>query len=504
MDLTAAASGARASGRLPLTVQVLAWLLSFAVYGAYYQGQWVYGEQPIFNITGDEPHYLTIAVSMVRDGDLDVLNNYRDKEYTAFYPSHLGDTRDAEDMHALYGRGGGLYSKHGFGLPLLLAPAMRLGGHGAGIVLMLAVTALASVLTLRLALACSNRRWPAVLAWLAVAFSPPLLLYAPLFYPEVAGAACSVVLAHALLVAWRERRLRTGIALAAGVALGVLPWLHLRYLPIAGMFAAGLALAWWRSGRNGTAAATLFGVPAAAGVALLALDWRLFGGVPAVGEYGAVGLAQALTGAPGLLLDRQFGLLPYGPVYLLGLGGIALLPRAIGKAPAALLLLPVVAYAGFIACFSYWYGAFSPPARMLVPVAPLLVAPLVAGLAAAPHWAWLYAMLCTLTAAQARLLLDVPRLRYNQADGQSAVLEHLSATWGRDVTGWLPSFVAPTAGSYVWTAVASLVAAGLLVALARIDLTPNPSPARRGGVRLPATWRPSWVIALRSRLLGVR
>ncbi|HEV2124517.1 MAG TPA: hypothetical protein VGW38_17320, partial [Chloroflexota bacterium] len=90
-----------------------AWLFSFLIYGTYYQGSWTYGERPIYHITGDEPHYLTIATSLLRDGDLDIYNNYLNKDYFVFYPHHLGDPRDPEDMHALYGRGGALYSKHG-------------------------------------------------------------------------------------------------------------------------------------------------------------------------------------------------------------------------------------------------------------------------------------------------------------------------------------------------------------------------------------------------------
>ncbi|HEU5315771.1 MAG TPA: hypothetical protein VFX49_06640, partial [Chloroflexota bacterium] len=124
---------------------VAAWVVSFALYALYFQGQWAFGERPIYSITGDEPHYLTIAMSLVTDGDLDVLDEYRDKEYFPYYPFHLGDPRDPEDMHAIYGRSGALFSKHSIGLPLLLTPAMRLGGYGWATVFMLAVAATLSV-----------------------------------------------------------------------------------------------------------------------------------------------------------------------------------------------------------------------------------------------------------------------------------------------------------------------------------------------------------------------
>ena len=42
-------------------------------------------------ITGDEPHYLLAAHSLVYDHDLDLANNYADQDYASFYPSALLD-----------------------------------------------------------------------------------------------------------------------------------------------------------------------------------------------------------------------------------------------------------------------------------------------------------------------------------------------------------------------------------------------------------------------------
>ena len=256
------------------------WACSLALYGLYFQGQWVYGERPVIHITGDEPHYLLIATSLLRDGDLDVLNNYRDKHYQPFYPYHLGDARQPEDMHALYGPSGGLYSKHGVGLPLLLLPAMRLGGtgegHGLAIVFMLGVAAALSTQIFLLARETTGRATVAIVAWSAVAFTSPLLLYAGQIYPEVPGALLVVWGVRAVLGARSNSRRpepgvpgskteiraptaeiqspdrrewsdgaaggpSTGAALRIGLAVGLLPWLHLRYVPLAAVLAvAGL------------------------------------------------------------------------------------------------------------------------------------------------------------------------------------------------------------------------------------------------------------------------
>ena len=451
----------------------MVWALSAAAYGAYFQAQWAFGARPIFSVTGDEPHYLTIATSLVSDGDLDVLDEYRDKEYFPYYPFHLGDARDMEDMHAIYGRGGGIFSKHSVGLPLLLAPAMRLGGHGAATVVMIALTAMLAAQTWLLGqdvLAYSQRErvtWGVVLAWVAVALTPPLLLYAPLFYPEVAGALLTVVGVRAVLAYVRGGSL--GALAVVGSACGLLPWFHLRYAPLAlalGALALAAIVNRWRHGSRRAADAFVLSLPAGiAGLGLLALNWRLFGGVPPVDEYGAVSLGRFVVGAPGLFFDRQFGLLPYAPVYTLAPFGVPALWRT-SRWAATAAAVPFLGYAGFVACFSYWYGAFSPPARMLVPVLPLLVAPLTALLARSVPARVLCVALLALTAAMAKLLVDVPRLRYNLPTGSSAALEYLSQLWGRDVSGWLPTFIQPDPAGFVWvgTAIALLavVSAGLI------------------------------------------
>lgn len=446
----------------------LLWLLSWTVYALYFQGQWVYGARPIIHITGDEPHYLVIATSLLRDGDLDVLNNYRDKDYFPFYPYHLGDARSPEDMHAVYGRDGGLYSKHSLGLPLALLPAMRLGGHGLAILFMISLAATLSLQTYLLARDVTPRPWAARGAWIAVAFTAPLLLYADQLYPEVPGALLTVVGVRAVLQVGHSP---TG-ALRLGLAVALLPWLHLRYVPIAVALAAAYLVVLVRSPAARSTPATLRRLapwlltpPALAGLLLFLLNWRLFGGVLAVGEFGTLGVPNLFTGLPGLLLDRQFGLLVYAPIYLIALLGIPLLPRRLPRSHGGALLGVLGVYVLFIAAFSIWYGAYSPPSRMLVPIIPLLVVPLALALERWTSWRFRLATgaLLLLSWSIAHLLMDVPRLRYNQPTGTSEMLVYLSDVWGRDFTVLLPSFIVPTPAAYAWAA----VSAALFYALAR-------------------------------------
>lgn len=436
----------------PRWLLVLLWVATWLGYAAYFQGQWIYGERPIYYVTGDEPHYLVVATSLLRDHDLDVLNNYRDKDYLSFYPYHLGDARDPEDMHALYGRGGHLYSKHGLGLSLLVLPAFALGGAGTAKLFMMAIAALLSVQIFLLAREVTGRTTVALATWLALSFTAPLLLYADQLYPEVPGALLTLVGLRALL----HRPVGPGRALVAGVAIGLLPWLHLRYIPLAAVLAAGALIVLLREQPRLLGWAAL---PALLGGAtLLALDWRLFGGIPRVDEYGTVALPNLLAGIPGLLFDAQYGLLDYAPVYLIALFGLAQVPWALAGGRGWLLVALLAIYFGFIGSFSFWFGAFSPPARMLVPVVPLLAAPLALALTRWPsRRLWLlFAATLGLSWAIAHLLMDVPRLRYNlwqPAGGglpRSELLVYLSRVWGRDLVPLLPSFVRPSLASYLW------------------------------------------------------
>ncbi len=41
--------------------------------------------------TGDEPHYLLTTHSILKDKDIDLKNNYDNKDYLRFYPTDLPD-----------------------------------------------------------------------------------------------------------------------------------------------------------------------------------------------------------------------------------------------------------------------------------------------------------------------------------------------------------------------------------------------------------------------------
>ena len=115
------------------------WLVLFAVYAATL-GLDAFGTS---DYGGDEPHYLLTAKSLVDDGSVDLLDEYRERSYRSFYPRTL-------DPHGVLTEGR-LNEPHGIGFPLLIAPAYAIGGATAVELWLAALAALGFVAAAALA-----------------------------------------------------------------------------------------------------------------------------------------------------------------------------------------------------------------------------------------------------------------------------------------------------------------------------------------------------------------
>ncbi len=159
-------------------------------------------------------------------------------------------------------------------------------------------------------------------AW-TFALSPPLLHYVGLVFTEVPAA---LAVAYGLRRG-REPGLGPGRALTIGLAAAALPWLNVRYVPLAALV---VLHALWRQRRVSAAAGPggLPGVVSAAGVALY--HQALYGFLDPRRVYGRrpeLALGDAARRPAGLLLDQEFGLLVYAPVFVLAVPGLVALWR---------------------------------------------------------------------------------------------------------------------------------------------------------------------------------
>jgi hypothetical protein len=366
--------------------------------------------------TADEPQYLLTAVSLAEDRDLDVADELAAGRWRAFHAAPLPE--QARPLPS-----GRRLSPHDPLLPLLLAVPVALGGWvGAK----LAMAALAGLLAgLLLWTAVRRLGVPVGTAALVVAvfaLSPPLAVFGSQLYPEL-PAAVAVLTAVAALTdpaqapAARRRPApadaaaapspagTTGVALvpagrpepgdaasprrapgwgavaAVGVAVVALPWLAVKYVPVAAVL--GL-LAVWRllaAGARRRALALAAGL-VAAGVAFLLLHrWWYGGWTPYAagdhfvgGELSAVGTDPDYLGRSrrllGLVTDRAFGLAAWQPAWLLAVPALATLARR--RPPCWAAVTAPLAAGWLVATFvaltmhGWWF-----PGRQVVVVLPL-------------------------------------------------------------------------------------------------------------------------------------
>src|SRR5688572_24156259 len=170
------------------------WLLLFAVYAATV-GLDSFGDS---KYGGDEPHFLLTAKSIVEDGNPDLLDEYRTRDYAEI------SRFDLEPRGAL--TRGLLNEPLGVGFPLLIAPAYAVGGPVAVELFLAAIAALAIVLAYALALRVVPDPW-AIGATLLAGLSPPMLAWSSAVYPALpAGAALAG--AALLTLELTERRSR--------------------------------------------------------------------------------------------------------------------------------------------------------------------------------------------------------------------------------------------------------------------------------------------------------
>ena len=138
----------------------------------------------------------------------------------------------------------------------------------------------------------------------------------------------------------------------------------------------------------------------------------------------------------GLLVDQEFGLLTYAPVYLLALWGAVALVRMRRDAALSLLLI-VGVYVALIICpltnVHGWTGGWNPVARFLTPIVPLLGLCVFAGLRAVPRP--LAIVVVALQIAISAYAWQHPKILWNDGDGRAAFCEQL----GERVCGTLPA-----------------------------------------------------------------
>ncbi|MBT3294315.1 MAG: hypothetical protein HN919_16065 [Verrucomicrobia bacterium] len=346
------------------------------------------------HLGGDEPRYLLMTHSLAQDRDFNLLNNYVENHRDRYicWTNPYNDPGDAAYASRAVKWGadaphstpeywqGRRYGIERLGMPLLIAPAYKIGlkcgqRQRYGVVLMLNLVLVFSMANIYLfAAQLGVAHGAALLAALGAGLSAPLCLYGVSAYTEPVSAAL-IIFCLRMIHAFRARRLEGGMPallplLSFAVGLAYLPWVHEKMIPLALFLGLCFILAArprWR---------TL--LPIALALALsFALQgryyWLLYGQVTPAHVHGHSFSAAALfrEGLWGLLLDQKRGVMPAAPWVLAGGVGLGIWFRRqwrFAVAPAVM----VVAFLLMTGAFGGWYGGGSAQPRYLLNILPIL------------------------------------------------------------------------------------------------------------------------------------
>jgi LPXTG-motif cell wall-anchored protein len=226
---------------------------------------------------------------------------------------------------------------------------------------------------------------------------------------------------------------------------------------------------------------TILGLVVLPAVSLFAWTWMAWGNLG--GPQGAA-MPLAVRGMPagslGLLFDREHGLVSYAPVFLLLPACWMLAWRAHGPlvVPVLLVFLPAAA-------FLEWFAGFSPAARYLVPVVPLLALPAALALRSRAL-RWIALPIVLFQAAISAYVWQFPRTLWPRATGSNQVLEAIP------VIGPLYSQALPSMRTGDSITQGLLTAAGLALATALVVLVARkrrPAPTSASSTAHPDDMR---------------
>lgn len=380
----------RRGGRLrsgPLTRPLLIGLVTALLYSAYT----LYFCQ-LTMLHGDEGQYLRVTQSLLRDGDIDLSNNL-DVEHTLEF--HV----TATEVHkAPASPEGKIHSVHPVGLSVLLMPAyqlgVQLGNPRLVCALFMALLTAACVSLLdewlrRLGISAATAGWTTFI----VATSAPLLFFSTQLYPEIPALLIGLVILVQLPVT-STPRLWTDLGTATrsparltGLAalLLPLPFLHPRYLPLAGLLGAAILWEAWRlpdRRRVLTAIGTVWLMGLAGLIAyniLYSGDWLGAIRPGNAWEKGALQPSTWLISLPGHWLHATKGLFTNAPVFALTF--VAAGWMAWRRDLRLLVVLGLYVTTAMVnGLHPMWWFGFGLPARFLVTALPALAIALAIGL----------------------------------------------------------------------------------------------------------------------------
>lgn len=336
------------------------WFTAFLVFSLVSTVLYIRG----IHLSGDEPHYLMIAQSIVDDGDFDLKNNFEERSYRGYIPV---------DVQFHGGEIDGRY--HSFHLPgvsFLLIPFYLLFKLVGGII--------PPALYFRLAASVIDAFFALVLfyilrmkftgkditgLWLFFLCVFPLAFHSVHLYPELPAAALMAAAYYTVSSARRN-------IVLMGLFLSLVPWFHVKYIPALVVMAVYIVYDLLKPFKPFTFNAEkmkrlflFFIFPAVSLVLLVIYSKTLYNTYSPLEifpreSYWTVPWGLRLKVLLAYFLDQRDGLLFYAPLFFLAFLGLRKKP-----ADRGLLVWIGLSYILFHA-FTTVRGAYSPAGRPLM------------------------------------------------------------------------------------------------------------------------------------------
>ena len=329
-------------------------------------------------LTGDEPDYLLTALSLGRDGDINVDNNIRQSDYLLFQNRAVGGgdfdffNRISKGRIASHRAewGAARYMQHRPGISAVVAPVFVLAGGDYrwwATILISSVLVVFSLIAWGIACRFEIDHGIAAIVCLGSLLAPPVLFYASQIYPE-AVAGC--LLAGAALLCMRGGR---GSWFAV-IALLAVVWFTDRALPA---FAALAVVAAWRLPSRGER--LVAGLVLAGNVIVFGLYCQHRFGIPfpiSHNEVFDVSVALVPRRMFQILFDGMQGWVwLFPPVLLVPALVWSLIRRRPTPVVPLILVMALLLTLAMVASFGDWRGGTNPRGRYYV-IPQLLLIPL--------------------------------------------------------------------------------------------------------------------------------
>jgi len=402
---------------------------------------------PAQPLTGDEPHYLLITKSLIQDGDINLRNNYQNKDYLEFYPGPL-------NVHAFPGKKGRefLYSQHFPGLSVLLLPFFILGEKTGLLVFMTrfpisVLTALLGALFFLFAWDLTRNRTTSVIAWFLFSFTAPILFYSQLIYSEVPVSLIFLFISYTVLY---KKNISSSTLLLSGILIALVPWFGIKFIVLDAAVFLMISLSLLKSPQKSLKKVLFFLAPLLVSFGLfLFFLWSLYGKFSPTSVYqwpppsfffkwNMFDIGRRLIG---YFVDQRTGIFVHSPVLILLIPGILLMIKRLRKDAIPFLFLSGLWWV-FLATSSDYWGGFSPPGRPLLAVQWVLALYVLAALT----WGQgkmpliLRRILIFLSVVAALICLQNPRLLYHEnlagIPGEQGLYSNFLTSFSNSLIDW--------------------------------------------------------------------